>query len=149
FSRRLLTFGLKTSSLFALTTKTQTEFLANTAVSAGTVFAEVPLPKVMLGTKMTSSANDTGSDQALGPVDPTKANSDPLLPARPLAKPGMAQCPNCAAPYLPGELVCPTCGMAFFNAVQTRTVEPLRPKDLERAQRVGEAFIQQQKPLAL
>src|SRR5262245_9682030 len=60
-----------------------------------------------------------------------------------------AKCPNCAAPYRPGELACPSCGLVFFNVARTRQIQQPFPEEHTRTGRVGEAFVQRPKPLAL
>src|SRR5262249_15268197 len=60
-----------------------------------------------------------------------------------------AKCPNCAAPHRPGELVCQSCGLPFFNATRTKQIQEAFPEERARTGRVGEAFAEHQKPLTL
>ena len=62
---------------------------------------------------------------------------------------GQGQCPNCAAPHRPGELVCQECGLPFFTAGRTQQMEELGSEAPAGKGRVGEAFAAQQRPLTL
>jgi FHA domain len=58
-----------------------------------------------------------------------------------------AQCPNCLAYSMPGELVCARCGILFSIEGKTKKIDDTGNAPISRLSPVGEAFVGDRKPI--